>query len=148
MSAGDIQLAKIQDVSHASLAIRRTCDVRREEYLDYTTFKANSRLLFTEIFGSLIGLKEEWVEQGATPEELDFSAFTYRTPMKAGLPVNSGWMGGIPEEVLEENDDYIIKRDGRGRTTKLCKGYATIALPLDYPVKNMDDWWSLLRGWT
>jgi len=37
------------------------------EILDFMTFKANTRLLFTEIFGPLIGLKEEWEEQGATP---------------------------------------------------------------------------------
>ena len=126
--------------THADLAIVRNCSVRREEYLDYMTFAANERPLFTEIFGPLIGLKEEWAEQGAAPAELDFSAFTYRCPMIGALPVHTGWMGGGREEVLEETDGYVITRDGRGRRMKLCKGAATIALPLDYPVKTMDDW--------
>lgn len=133
-------MRKVKDTSHASLAVKVNCDVRREEYLDYMTFKANARPLFTEIFGPLIGLKEEWADQGATREELDLSAYRYRCPMRGGIPVNTGWMGGMKEEVIEENDEFTIVRDRMGRTMKLIKGFATIPLPLDHPVKNMDDW--------
>jgi len=129
--------------THASLAITRNCSVRREEYLDYMTFQANTRPLFTEIFGPIIGLKEEWAAQGATPQELDFSAFTYRCPMIGNIPVATGWTGGLPEELVEETDEYVIRRNGRGQRVKLCKGTATIALPLEYPVKTMDDWLAL-----
>lgn len=129
--------------THSDLAIHRAMEVRLEEYLDHMTFKANRRPLFTEIFGPLVGLKQEWAEQGATPEELDFSAFKYRRPMSGGVPVNTGWMGGGTGEILEETEAHVISRDGRGRTMKLCKGYATIALPLDYPVKTMEDWLEL-----
>ena len=130
-------------VSHASLAIKVTPTVRREEYLDYMTFQANERPLFTEIFGPLIGLKEEWAAQGATPEEFDLSAYKFRAPMRARIPVNTGWIGGEPEVILEETDDYMITRDRMGRRMKLSKGYATLPLPLDHPVKNMDDWLKL-----
>lgn len=129
-----------KQTTHASLAIKRTCTVRREEYLDYMTFRSNTRPLFTEIFGPLIGLKEEWAEQGATEEELDLSAYEFRCPMKGAIPVNTGWMGGEQQQVLEENDDHLIVRDRMGRRLKLAKGFATIPLPMDYPVKNMDDW--------
>lgn len=114
--------------------------VRRAEYLDYMTFKANIRPLFTEIFGPIIGLKEEWLAQGATPEELDFSVFRYRCAMNGAVPVNTGWIGGGGEEVIEETEEFVITRDRMGRRMKLFKGVATIPLPLDYPVKNMDDW--------
>lgn len=133
-------MARARPVSHASLAIKVTPCVRREEYLDYMTFRENKRPLFTEIFGPLIGLKEEWAEQGASPDELDLSAFNYRAPMRAGIPVSTGWIGGEPEQVLEETEDYTITRDRMGRTMKLSKGYATLPLPLDHPVKCMDDW--------
>jgi len=126
--------------SHAALAIARGMEVRREEFLDYMTFQVNDRPLFTEIWGPIIGLKEEWAAQGASPAELDLSAFTYRRPMNGGVPVNTGWLGGCEEEILEETDEYIIARDRMGRRVKLCKGKATIPLPLDYPVKDMDDW--------
>ena len=135
--------AQSKSASHASLAIKRAMEVRREEYLDYMTFKSNDRPLFTEIFGPLIGLKEEWAEQGASPEELDFSAFRFRRAQNGGVPVNTGWTGGPEPVVLEETDEHILSRDRMGRTMKLCKGVATIALPLDYPVKNMDDWLGL-----
>jgi uroporphyrinogen-III decarboxylase len=125
---------------HDALAIKRSMEVRREEYLDYMTFQANQRPLFTEIFGPLVGLKEEWRVQGATPEEIDMSAFRFRRPMWANVPVNTGWADGYPEQILEETDDYLIARDTYGRTVKLIKASATLPLPLDHPVRNMDDW--------
>lgn len=126
--------------SHAKLAIAHSMEVRREEYLDYMTFKANKRPLFTEIFGPLIGLKEEWAAQGATPEELDLSAFRYRRHMNGGIPVHTGWMGGDEEMILEETEDFLIYRDRMGRRMKLSKKAATLPLPMDHPIKNMDDW--------
>ena len=53
--------------THADLAIKKTPTVDREEFLDHMTFASNERPLFTEIFGPIVGLKEEWEEQGATP---------------------------------------------------------------------------------
>jgi len=115
-------------------------EVRREEYLDYMTFKANTRPLFTEIFGPLLGLKEEWAAQGATPEELDMSAFRYCRAMDGDVPVHTGWMGGDEEVILEETEDFLIYRDRMGRRMKLSKKAATLPLPMDHPVANMDDW--------
>jgi len=126
--------------SHASLAIARAMEVRREEYLDYMTFRSNERALFTEIFGPLLGLKDEWAAQGATPEELDMSAFRYRRAMDGWLPVNTGWIGGQQEQIMEETDDFIIGIDRMGRRVKLSKKAATLPLPLDHPVSTMDDW--------
>ncbi len=126
--------------THADLAIRKEATVGREEYLDYMTFQRNDRPLFTEIFGPLIGLKEEWEAQGATPEELDFSAFTYRCEARGRIPVNTGRNGGYPEEPIDETDDYKTWRDGLGRTMKLSKRFSTLPLPLTYPVHTMDDW--------
>jgi hypothetical protein len=53
---------------HAKLAIRRTGGVvPREEYLDFMTFRSNPHPLFTEIFGPLLGLKEEWAAGWSWP---------------------------------------------------------------------------------
>ena len=133
-------MRKLKWIKHSDLAIKKIPTVRREEYLDYMTFQSNERPLFTEIFGPIVGLKEEWEEQGATPEELDFSAFKYRFEARGAIPVRTGKMGGYPTEVIEETEDYVLSRDGLGRTMKLSKGAATAALPMDYPVKDMDDW--------
>lgn len=125
---------------HAALAIAQSMEVRREEYLDYMTFQANRRPLFTEIFGPLVGLKEEWAAQGASPQELDLSAFRYRRAQNGYVPVNTGWLSDQEEKILEETDAYIIARDRMGRRIKLLKGFASLPLPLEYPVKNMHDW--------
>jgi len=133
-------MQKLKWATHADLAIKKTPTVGRREYLDHMTFKSNTRPLFTEIFGPIIGLKEEWEQQGATPEELDFSAFKYRCEARTGLPLNTGRLGGFPEVLIEETEEHKIWRDGLGRTMKLPKKIATLALPLDFPVKTMDDW--------
>ena len=125
---------------HAEIAVKRSMGVRREEYLDYMTFRENRRPLFTEIFGPLWQLKGEWAAQGATEGELDLSAFRYRTALFGGVPVNTGWLGEQAEVILEETEDTVIGIDGRGRRVKLCKQAASIPLPLEYPVANMDDW--------
>jgi len=126
---------------HAALATRRCGEiVPREEYLDYLTFRSNSRPLFTEIFGPLLGLKEEWAAQGALPAEIDLSAFRFRFPAEMGLPVNTGWLGGAAEVILEETASTLVFRDRMGRRMELAKQAATIALPTTYPVANMDDW--------
>jgi hypothetical protein len=134
-------------IHHSDLAIIRHPSVGREEFLDYMTFQRNDRPLFTELFGPLLGLKEEWEEQSATPQELDFSAFPYRCHDTGGVPVNTGYFGGLPEQVMEETEDLKIYRDAWGRTMHLPKRYATLALPMDFPVKTMDDWLKIKPGY-
>jgi len=131
---------KLKWTRHEDLAIERRPSVGRREYIDHMTFQSNDRPLFTEIFGPIIGLKEEWEEQGATPAELDFSAFQYRCPDRAYIPVTTGRLGGHPVKVLEDTDEHRIYFDELGRTMQLPKATATLALPLDFPVKTMDDW--------
>lgn len=126
--------------THADLAIQRRPVVGRREYLDYMTFQSNERPLFTEVFGPSLGLKEEWEEQGASPAELDFSAFTYRCEARGFLPIFTGRLGGHREVLLKENDDHKLWRDGLGRTMMLPKRYASLPLPMDFPVETMDDW--------
>ena len=132
---------KLRWTTHADLAVAMNpVPVGREEYLDYMTFQRNDRPLFTEIFGPMIGLKEKWADQGATEAELNLSTFKYRCESRGYLPVNTGCNGGFPEEVLEDTPECKVYRDGFGRTQKLCKGFATISLPQDFPVATMDDW--------
>lgn len=125
--------------THADLAIERRPVMGREEFLDWMTFQGGNRLPFTEPFGPIIGLKEEWEAQGATEAELDFSAFTYRAPLIAWVSVNTGRLGE-KTGVIEETDAVLRLRDDMGRTLRLEKGFASIPLPESYPVRNMDDW--------
>lgn len=112
----------------------------REQYLDLMTFGHAPRPMFSELFGPLIGLADEWRTQGASETEIAMAGFDWDY-----VPyVDCGGICGAfnaPEPVLlEETDTYRLERDYLGRTVKLCKATATIPLPLDFPVKTMDDW--------
>ncbi len=112
----------------------------REEYLDYMTGHSVSRPIFVELFGPLIGLDEEWRLQGASEEEIALSAFGFDYLRRHHIGVNTGLQGGYPEYTIENNAEFCISKDRYGRRTKLCKAAATIPLPLEYPVTDMDSW--------
>lgn len=114
----------------------------REEYMALMTEGSFERPMFTELFGPLIGLEEEWREQGATDDEIALAVFDWDyVPI-----VTCGAMTGpryTPSVVLEESSTHRMERDYLGRTMMLDKRTATIALPQDFPVKTMDDWLKL-----
>jgi hypothetical protein len=113
---------------------------RREEYLELMTFGRVERQMFVELFGPLVGLEDEWLAPGASEDEMNLTAFDWDFVVPVGCGGQTGMLGAEPPVTIEETDEYLVQRDSPGRTTKLCKGAATIALPLDYPVKTMDDW--------
>jgi uroporphyrinogen-III decarboxylase len=115
----------------------------KEQYIELMTFSHVERQMFVELFGTLIGLDEEWQSQGATQDEIDMIAFDWDYVPATGCGGNTGAIGGLKTQTIEENDEYLIQRDYLGRTVKLIKSTATIPLPLDFPVKNMDDWLKL-----
>lgn len=132
--------AKLMSDGIEDLSIVRTMAVRREEYLDYMTFVENRRPMFCDLFGPIVGLRAEWRQQGATEAELDFSAFRFREPLFAHVPVNTRLLKPHPATIIEETDDYRLGWDRFGRRSKLFTRVGTSPLPLDYPVRNMDDW--------
>ncbi len=112
----------------------------REQYLELMTFGRVERPMFVELFGPLIGLPEEWRAQGASEDEIALTAFDFDFVPVVHCGGHTGPRGGQPERILVDTPEHLIKTDYLGRTVKLCKQAATIALPLDFPVKTMDDW--------
>lgn len=112
----------------------------REEYIAHMNFQYTGKEMFCELFGLLIGLYEEWKSQGATEKELNLSAFGWDYVLNAYIPANFGPITDIKPQVLEDNAEFRITIDALGRKMKLCKKSATIPLPMDYPVKTMEDW--------
>ena len=112
---------------------------QREEYLELMTFGHAPRPMLSELFGPLIGLEPEWQSQGATADELAMTGFDWDF-----VPVvpcgGDAQPRGAKTVTLSETADELVQRDYLGRTVKLCKKTATIPLPLDFPVKSMDDW--------
>lgn len=121
---------------------------RREEYMDLMTFAKGARPMLVELFGPLVGLEAEWLSQGATTDELDLTAFGFDYVPVISCGGNTGLMGGIQPHLVEETAEYVIAVDELGRKTKLCKGRATIALPLAYPVTDMDSWLKIKPWYT
>ena len=114
--------------------------INREEYLAYITFGEFERPLFVELFGPLVGLPEEWRQQGASEEEINLTAFGFDFVNQHVVQANPGLCGGLAEIVLENTHEYTLTRDSLGRTMKLIKSSASVPLPLDYPVTDMDSW--------
>lgn len=112
----------------------------RDAYLDLMTFGKFERPMFVELFGPLLGLSEEWRAQGATEEEVNMTAFDWDYVVPAPCGANTGAIDTRPNEIINETETHRIERDYLGRTMKLDKKTATIPLPLDFPVKEMDDW--------
>ena len=112
----------------------------RKQYLDLMTFGHAERPMFVELFGPLVGLENEWLAQGATPDELTLEAFDWDYVPVITCGGATGVFGGPPPVVLEETDEILIRRDEMGRRTKLIKSAATIPLPMDHPVQDMDSW--------
>lgn len=115
-------------------------EVDRDYYLDWMTFRPVKRPMFSELFGPLVGLEAEWRAQGASQEEIDMVAWDWDYVRRVDCGANTGPCGAPEEMVIEETSEYILTRDGLGRICKLCKGVATCSLPLDFPVKRMEDW--------
>jgi uroporphyrinogen-III decarboxylase len=111
----------------------------REEFLDLITLGSCRRPMFSELFGLLVGLDREWRAQGATPEELDLTAFDWDYVPYVECGGNTGLFGAGPV-TLYEDADRLVQRDALGRTLQLFKAAATVPLPLDFPVRGMDDW--------
>jgi len=112
----------------------------RQEFIDLMTFNHSGREMFYETMGLLVGLDEEWKAQGATPEELNLTAFGFDYVHAVDSGGFTGAINTRQELILEETNEFRITRDTWGRISKLIKNTASISLPLTYPVKTMDDW--------
>ena len=110
-----------------------------KQYVDLMTYHHSERPMFSELFGPIVGLPEEWRAQGATEDMIAMHGFAFDY-----VPYyNLGNLDSIhrqKEIVLEDNDRYYVAIDHYGRRVRMDKGTSTIPLPENYPVETMDDW--------
>jgi uroporphyrinogen-III decarboxylase len=113
---------------------------RREQFVDLLSFGDCPRPMFCELFGLLVGLDQEWRSQGASQEEIDLVAFDWDYVPYVECGGNAGPIVTRAPETIFEDAQYLIQRDFLGRRLKLCKTSATVPLPMDFPVRDADDW--------
>ena len=70
-----------------------------EEYIAHMTFQNAGREFFTELFGPLIGLDNQWREQGASEKEITLDAFGWDYVIYAGVPFDYTVRSGIIPQV-------------------------------------------------
>ena len=120
----------------------------REEYIGLMSFGGSKRPMLSELFGPLIGLDKEWKAQGATQAEIDMYAFDWDYVPVIQCGANTGILGGFEPVIVEDSAEYRIERDAMGRLTKLCKATATLPLPIEYPVSDMESWLKIKHFFT
>ena len=115
----------------------------RQQFIDLMTFADSRRQMFSELFGLMVGVEAEWISQGASRGETDLIAFDWDYVPFVECGGLTGPLGNGGPETIHEDEECLIQRDCLGRTLKLCKRVATVPLPLDFPVREMDDWLKL-----
>ncbi len=90
------------------------------------------------------GLPETVVDAAFTaPDHFGFDKLSW-LPIMANTDYEPGFWPAFEEEVIEECEKYLIKRDVGGNTVKVFKsGRSTIPQYLDHPVKNIEDFENL-----
>ena len=110
-----------------------------KQYVDLMTYNSPERPMFSELFGPIVGLADEWRAQGATEEQIAMKGFSFDYVPYYQL----GDLDSIhrpAEQVLEDNDEYYIAIDHYGRRVRMAKATSTIPLPENYPVETREDW--------
>jgi hypothetical protein len=115
----------------------------RERVIRTVQFQPVDALPFEQEYGLMPGVLEDWHAEGL-PANVNSEAEILRhfgfPPRPRGLPASTWFRPGFDERVIEDTDRHQIAIDGMGRRTKLVKGYATIALPMEYPVSDAASW--------
>ena len=112
----------------------------REMYLDLMTFGHAPRPMFSELFGPLVGLDREWEQQGATRDEIEMVGFDWDYVPYIDCGGICGALGTPRTADPGGDGGALILRDYLGRRAMLVKWTATLPLPLEFPVRTMDDW--------
>ncbi len=119
----------------------------RERFLATAAFESPDRPFRWETLGFWDETLERWHGEGLPPEINELvSAYLYfeedtQLPMIIGDADQPGFWPLFEEEVIEQTDEYVIKRDSAGSTVKvLASGASTIPAWLSSPVTGPESW--------
>ncbi len=109
------------------------------QYVDLMTYNHPERPMFSELFGPIVGLADEWRAQGATEDMIGMRAFAFDYVPYYQLG-NLDSIHRQKEIVIEDSPARYVGIDHYGRRVRMDKKTSTIPLPESYPVEDMDDW--------
>lgn len=115
----------------------------RDRVIRTIHFKDVDELPFRHAYGLMPGVLEDWHAQGLPVEvqtEQDIYAFFGFPSRPLPLPISPGFDPPFESHVIEDTAEQTIAIDGYGRKTKLLKQYASLPLPMNFPVKDWDTW--------
>ncbi len=110
-----------------------------KQYIDLMTYQNVTRPMFSELFGPIVGLSDEWRAQGATEDMIKMHGFAFDYVPYYKL----GELDSIhrPADItIEEDELHYVGIDHYGRRVRMDKRTSTIPLPESYPVETMEDW--------
>jgi uroporphyrinogen decarboxylase len=126
----------------------------RERFLAVMEYQPVDRVPNHEV-GVWTQTTDRWQEEGLDIYDLHWDWFTgeerYAMDPREYIPVNFGMIPPFDEEVLEENERYVIKRNWLGIVTKALKEgtsrgmRASMDEYIDFPVKNREDFQALKK---
>ena len=126
----------------------------RERFLAVMEYQPLDRLPNHEV-GVWGQTMDRWQQEGMDIYSLHWDWFTGEESLgmdpREYIPVNFSMLPGFEEEVLEQTDRYVIKRQWNGIVTKaLLEGTAhgtraSMDEYMDFPVKNRDDFHALKK---
>jgi uroporphyrinogen decarboxylase len=126
----------------------------RERFLAVMEYQPVDRVPNHEV-GVWTQTADRWQEEGLDIYDLHWDWFTgeerYAMDPREYIPVNFGMVPPFDEEVLEEDERYLIKRSGNGIVTRALKEgtsrgmRASMDEYIDFPVKTAEDFRALQK---
>jgi len=83
---------------------------------------------------------QRWEREGKPPEVTDFRSFMSPDAVPHAVPVNCGPCPPFPRDVLEEDDDYIVRTDNWGIVRRDTKHNESMCEFVKFPVTDRGDW--------
>jgi len=114
-------------------------DTPRELFHGCVTFEPGARPLLAQTNWLMPGVEEAWLAEGATEAEIE-ALFAGSDARGRNIAIHAGVFPAYETRVLYEDGDMLVRTNELGGVEKLRKGYASLALPVEFPVQTPADW--------
>ena len=114
----------------------------RDRFIKTLLFDSPDRPYFHHAFGLMPGVIERWHKEGL-PEnigEQDIRSYFGFDLKGRGVAVNLLFYPLFEPEIVEETDEYIIRRETDGQLTQMYPAVSSLPHAIGYPVETPKDW--------